>query len=54
MGLNGGPNFKLYEAVSFIIECDETQEMINYYCNSLIANGGLESQCGWCIDKQGV
>ena len=30
MGLNGGPNFKFDEAVSFCIEC-ETQEELDYY-----------------------
>ncbi|MBC7384248.1 MAG: VOC family protein [Bacteroidia bacterium] len=53
MGLNGGPNFKFNEAVSFTIEC-ETQEEIDYYWNNLILNGGTEGQCGWCKDQFGV
>lgn len=53
MGLNGGPQFKANEAISFVIEC-ETQEEIDYYWNHLIADGGAESQCGWCKDKFGV
>lgn len=53
MGLNGGPQFKFNEAVSFVIEC-ETQEEIDHYWNNLIANGGAESQCGWCKDQYGV
>ncbi len=53
MGLNGGPNFKFNEAVSFVLEC-ETQQEIDYYWNELISNGGAESQCGWCKDKYGV
>jgi predicted 3-demethylubiquinone-9 3-methyltransferase (glyoxalase superfamily) len=53
MGLNGEPNFKFNEAVSFVIKC-ETQDEIDHYWNSLIANGGAESQCGWCKDKFGV
>lgn len=31
MGLNGGPHFKFNEAVSFVIDCDN-QEEIDYYC----------------------
>ena len=53
MGLNGGPQFKFNEAVSFTIEC-ESQEEIDHYWNNLISNGGSESQCGWCKDKYGV
>jgi predicted 3-demethylubiquinone-9 3-methyltransferase (glyoxalase superfamily) len=53
MGLNGGPLFKFNEAVSFVKECD-TQDEIDYYWNSLIADGGEESQCGWCKDKYGL
>jgi predicted 3-demethylubiquinone-9 3-methyltransferase (glyoxalase superfamily) len=53
MGLNGGPQFKFNEAVSFVIEC-ETQVEIDHYWYNLISNGGAESQCGWCRDKFGV
>ncbi len=53
MGLNGGPQFKTNEAISFVIEC-ETQQEIDYYWNNLIADGGAEGQCGWCKDKFGV
>jgi predicted 3-demethylubiquinone-9 3-methyltransferase (glyoxalase superfamily) len=53
MALNGGPIFKFTEAVSFMVEC-ETQEEIDYYWNTLTANGGAESQCGWLKDKFGL
>ncbi len=53
MGLNGGPVFKFNEAVSFVIDC-ENQEEIDYYWNKFTADGGQESQCGWCKDKFGV
>src|SRR5690349_7429212 len=52
MGLNGGPEFKFNEAVSFVVEC-ENQEEIDYYWNKLTA-GGQESQCGWLKDKFGL
>jgi predicted 3-demethylubiquinone-9 3-methyltransferase (glyoxalase superfamily) len=52
-GLNGGPQFKFTEAVSFVINCD-TQEEIDYYWEKLTANGGEEVQCGWLADKYGL
>ncbi len=53
MALNGGPNFKFNEAVSFVVNCKDQQE-IDHYWDSLTANGGAESMCGWCKDKYGV
>jgi predicted 3-demethylubiquinone-9 3-methyltransferase (glyoxalase superfamily) len=51
--LNGGPQFKFTEAVSFVINCD-TQEEIDYYWKTLTADGGEEVQCGWLADKYGL
>ncbi|AKD53854.1 VOC family protein [Spirosoma radiotolerans] len=53
MGLNGGPEFKFNEAVSFVIDC-ETQQEIDYYWEQLISDGGKEGRCGWLKDKFGV
>jgi len=53
MCLNGGPHFKFNESVSFVVNCD-TQDEIDYYWNTLTANGGVESQCGWLKDKFGL
>ena len=50
--LNGGPQFKFSEAVSFLINCD-TQEEVDYYWDKLGA-GGEYGQCGWLKDKFGV
>lgn len=52
MGLNGGPNFKFNESVSFVVEC-ETQEEIDHYWDKL-TEGGAESMCGWLKDRYGV
>ena len=52
MALNGGPNFSFNESVSFVIECEDQQE-IDYFWNTL-TKGGEESMCGWCKDKYGV
>jgi predicted 3-demethylubiquinone-9 3-methyltransferase (glyoxalase superfamily) len=51
--LNGGPDFKFTEAVSFVINCD-TQEEIDYYWEKLTAGGGKEVECGWVADKYGL
>ena len=52
MGLNGGPDFKFDEAISFVVDC-ETQEEIDYYWDKL-TDGGQESNCGWLKDKFGL
>jgi predicted 3-demethylubiquinone-9 3-methyltransferase (glyoxalase superfamily) len=52
--LNGGPIFKFNEAVSFVVNC-ENQEEIDYYWDSLTAGGDANSQqCGWLKDKFGL
>jgi predicted 3-demethylubiquinone-9 3-methyltransferase (glyoxalase superfamily) len=52
VGLNGGPQFKFDEAISFQIHC-ETQEEIDYYWSRL-TEGGKEVACGWLKDKFGL
>ena len=51
--LNGGPQFKFNESVSFVVNC-ETQNEVDYFWEKLIANGGQESACGWLKDKFGL
>lgn len=53
MVLNGGPQFKFNEAISFFVSCD-TQEEVDYYWTKLTENGGEESMCGWLKDKYGL
>lgn len=53
VALNGGPEFKFTEAISFQIPCD-TQEEVDYYWNKLTEGGGQESVCGWLKDKFGL
>lgn len=50
--LNGGPEFKFSEAVSFQIFC-ETQDEIDEYWSKL-TDEGEEGQCGWLKDKFGL
>jgi len=52
VGINGGPEFKFDEAVSFQITC-ETQDEVDYYWERL-SEGGKESQCGWLKDRYGL
>ena len=50
--LNGGPQFKFTEAVSFFVKC-ETQEEIDEKWEKL-SSGGKQKQCGWLEDKYGL
>lgn len=51
--LHGGPNFEFNESISFSIECKDQKE-VDYYWDSLTANGGSEGMCGWLKDPFGV
>ena len=52
--LNGGPEFKFNEAISFQMNC-KTQEEVDYYWEKLTAGGDEKAQqCGWLKDKYGV
>lgn len=53
LALNGGPEFRFNEAVSFQIHCG-SQDEIDYYWNRLTEDGGQEVACGWLKDKYGV
>ncbi len=52
VGINGGPEFKFDEAVSFEISCED-QDEVDYYWQKL-TDGGQESQCGWLKDRFGL
>ncbi len=52
LGLNGGPEFKPNEAVSFMVYTD-SQEETDRYWNAIVEGGGQESECSWCKDKWG-
>ncbi|OBT81462.1 hypothetical protein VE02_09982 [Pseudogymnoascus sp. 03VT05] len=52
--LNGGPQFKHSEAVSFQISCKD-QEEVDYYWDKLRGGGDeKKQQCGWVGDRFGV
>jgi predicted 3-demethylubiquinone-9 3-methyltransferase (glyoxalase superfamily) len=50
--INAGPEFKFNEAVSFLITCED-QDEIDYYWERLSSVPEAE-QCGWCKDKYGL
>jgi predicted 3-demethylubiquinone-9 3-methyltransferase (glyoxalase superfamily) len=50
--LNGGPQFKFTEAISFVVNC-ETQAEVDDLWNR-VSDGGAAQQCGWLKDKFGL
>ena len=53
VALNGGPQFKFTEAISFQMFC-QNQEEIDYYWAKLTEGGGEPGPCGWLKDRYGV
>ncbi len=52
IALNGGPQFKFSEAISFFINCETQQEVDDLW--EKLSAGGEKSQCGWLKDKYGL
>ena len=50
--LNGGPHHTFTDAISFVVQC-ENQEEIDYYWSRL-TDGGAEVACGWLRDRYGL
>ena len=50
--INGGPQFKFTEAISFVVNCESQQEIDEYW--EKLSEGGEKSRCGWLKDKFGL
>ena len=50
--LNGGPQFRFSEAVSFQIECADQAEVDRYW--EMLSEGGEQGPCGWLKDRFGL
>ncbi|MEE3624616.1 VOC family protein [Nitrospirillum sp. BR 11752] len=53
IALNGGPHWKINEAISLLIDCADQAEVDRYW-EALTADGGKTHACGWLTDKFGV
>jgi len=51
--MSAGPHQEYTDMISFEVLCADQAEVDRYW-NGLIADGGKESQCGWCKDKFGI
>ena len=51
--INGGPQFKFNESVSFLVECKDQAE-VDIYWTALLAGGGEPGVCGWLKDRFGL
>jgi predicted 3-demethylubiquinone-9 3-methyltransferase (glyoxalase superfamily) len=52
VALNGGPDFEFTEAVSFVVNCED-QEEVDYLWEKL-SEGGEQGPCGWLKDRYGL
>ncbi len=52
LALNGGPDFKPNEAISFQIDCESQEEVDSYW--SKLSEGGEQGPCGWLKDRYGI
>jgi predicted 3-demethylubiquinone-9 3-methyltransferase (glyoxalase superfamily) len=52
VALNGGPEFRFTEAVSFQIDCKSQEEVDRYW--EALSEGGEKGPCGWLKDRFGL
>ena len=50
--LNGGPDFKFNESVSFLVNCESQDEVDDFW--EKLSEGGEQGPCGWLKDRFGV
>ena len=52
LALNGGPQFKFSPAISFVVNCENQQEVDHLW--EKLSDGGEKRQCGWLQDRYGI
>ena len=52
VALNGGPEFKFTEAISFVVNCETQAEVDRFWAK--LSDGGEEGPCGWLKDRYGL
>jgi predicted 3-demethylubiquinone-9 3-methyltransferase (glyoxalase superfamily) len=52
VALNGGPDFKFSEAISFQVNCESQAEVDKFWTK--LSEGGEEGPCGWLKDRFGL
>jgi predicted 3-demethylubiquinone-9 3-methyltransferase (glyoxalase superfamily) len=52
VALNGGPEFRFSEAISFQVSCENQEEVDRYW--TALSDGGEEGPCGWLKDRFGL
>lgn len=52
IALNGGPEFKFDEAISFQVSCESQEEVDTFWAK--LGEGGEYGPCGWLKDRFGV
>ncbi len=52
VALNGGPDYKFTEAVSFLVPCRDQAEVDRYW--DTLCEGGEPGPCGWLKDRYGL
>jgi predicted 3-demethylubiquinone-9 3-methyltransferase (glyoxalase superfamily) len=52
IALNGGPQFTFTPAISFLVYCEDQEEIDRLW--EQLSDGGRTDQCGWLVDRFGV
>jgi predicted 3-demethylubiquinone-9 3-methyltransferase (glyoxalase superfamily) len=52
LALNGGPQFKFTEAISLIVNCENQEEVDEFWAK--LSDGGSPGPCGWLQDQYGL
>ncbi|HYA19123.1 MAG TPA: VOC family protein [Burkholderiales bacterium] len=52
VALNGGPQFTFSPAISFVVNCNNQEEVDELW--ERLSEGGHQNRCGWLQDKYGI